>query len=134
MRVLITNIILAERTGTEVVTIELARGLARRGHEVAVFTPQMGPSAAALLADGITVTNRTEDLPFKPDIIHGHHNLAVAPVLARYPDVPALFVTHDAVQEYDSPLLSPQIVRFFAVDELRRQRVLREAAASDDAR
>ena len=129
MRILITNIILAERTGTEVVTLELARGLTRRGHQVAVFTPEMGPSAASLAADGIVVSNRIEDLPFKPDIIHGHHNLAVAPALARYPDVPALFVTHDAVQACDSPLLSPQIVRFFAVDEVRRQRALREAAA-----
>ncbi len=128
MRVLITNIILAERTGTEVVTLELARGLGRRGHEVAVFTPQMGPSAAALRADGITVTNRTEDLPFKPDIIHGHHNLAVAPALARYPDVPALFVSHDAVEARDRPLLSPQIVRYFAVDEINRERVMQDTA------
>jgi glycosyltransferase involved in cell wall biosynthesis len=129
MRVLITNIILADRTGTEVVTLELARGLARLGHQVAVYTPEAGQSAEALMRDGIAVTSRVEDIPFKPDIIHGHHNLAVAPALARFPDVPALLVSHDVMQAYDRPMLSPQIARFFAVDEINRERVLRETAS-----
>jgi glycosyltransferase involved in cell wall biosynthesis len=129
MRILLTNIILADRTGTEVVILELARGLARRGHQVAVFTPVPGASATALAADGITVASRVEDIPFRPDVIHGHHNIAVAPALARFPDVPALFVSHDAAQARDAQLLSPQIVRFFAVDEINRERVLRETAA-----
>jgi len=129
MRILITNIILAGRTGTEVVTLELARGLAGRGHTVAVFAPITGASADALAADGIAVARRVEDIPFRPDVIHGHHNVALAPVLARHLDVPALFVSHDATQARDRPLLSPQVVRFFAVDEINRERALRDTAA-----
>ena len=125
MRIRLTNIVLNGRSGTEVVTIELARGLVGRGHQVAVFTPFIGPSASALLTDGITVTDRPEHLPWKPDVIHGHHNIAVAMALARYLDVPALFVMHDAIQGLDNPLVTPQIVRFFAVDEINRESHLR---------
>src|SRR5262245_4639755 len=129
MRVLITNVILAGRTGTEVVTLELARGLTRRQHEVVVFTPMMGASAKVLAAEGIAVTDRLENIPFRPEVIHGHHNVALAPALARFPDVPALFVSHDAVGQHSSPLLSPQVARFFAVDEINRERVQREGGA-----
>lgn len=128
MRVLITNIMLAERSGTEVVTSELARGLKQRGHQVAVFAPVLGKSAAALAADGIAVTDRIEAVPFRPEIIHGHHNIALAAALAQFPDVPALFVSHDAVEWRDRPLLSPQVVRYFAVDEINRARAAKETA------
>src|SRR5262245_15633233 len=129
MRILITNIMLAERSGTEVVTSELARGLKQRGHQVAVFAPVMGKSAAVLAADGIAVTDRIERVPFRPEIIHGHHNIALAAALAQFPDVPALFVSHDAVEWRDRPLISPQIARYFAVSEINRERAMRETAA-----
>jgi hypothetical protein len=120
MKVLITNIVLEGRTGTEIVTIELARGLAGRGHQVAVFAPYVGSSASSLLEAGITVTHRIEALPWKPDIIHGQHNIAVAAALARYPDVPSIFVMHDAKQDLNGPIATRQIVRLFAVDKLNR--------------
>jgi hypothetical protein len=129
VRILITNIVLRGRSGTEVVTIELARGLTSRGHQVAVFTPNIGPSASALLTDGILVTHRIEDLPWKPDIIHGHHNIAVAAALARYPDVPTLFVMHDVTNDLNRPLSTPQIVRLYAVDEINRECHLRYTPA-----
>jgi glycosyltransferase involved in cell wall biosynthesis len=130
VRILITNISLIGRSGTEVVTIELARGLAARGHQTVVFAPFLGESASILLADGIAVTNRIEDLPWKPDIIHGQHNIAVAATLARFPDVPALFVMHDAVLNLDRPPITSQIVRVFAVDEVNRERHLRDTAGT----
>lgn len=127
MRVLITNIVLGGRTGTEIVTIELAQGLARRGHQVAVFAPFVGPSASILSAQNIPVTHRLRELPWKPDVIHGHHSIAVVPVLAQYLDVPALFVMHDAAQDLNCPPSTPQIVRLFAVDEIDRDHYAREA-------
>jgi len=127
VRVLITNIVLAGRTGTEIVTIELAQGLARRGHQVAVFAPFVGPSASILSAQNIPVTHRLRDLAWKPDVIHGHHSIALVPVLARYLDVPALFIMHDTTQDLNCPPSTPQIVRLFAVDEINREHFAREA-------
>ena len=42
MWVLITNCAMRSRSGTEVVTLELALGLLRRGHEVAMLTALIG--------------------------------------------------------------------------------------------
>ena len=123
MNILITNIALLSRSGTEVVTIELARGLAARGHRVAVYAPYIGASASSLLKDGIAVTDRLDDLPWRPDIIHGHHNIAAVAALARYPDVPGLFVMHDVTQSLDQAPHTPQLVRLFAVDAACDQRV-----------
>lgn len=61
MRILITNIVLRSRTGTEVVTIELATAMARRGHEVAVFSPDVGESGRTLMASGIRVLTGVPD-------------------------------------------------------------------------
>jgi hypothetical protein len=62
MRVLATNCSLRGRSGTEIVTIDLALGLSR-GHEVAVFAPLLGKSAEILRDQGIIATDRPEDLP-----------------------------------------------------------------------
>ncbi len=75
MRILITNIVLDSRTGTEVVAIELATALARRGHEVAVFSPDVGESGRKLMAGDIRVLSSVPDPEFRPDVIHGHHNV-----------------------------------------------------------
>src|SRR5262245_40151283 len=75
LRILITNIRLKGRSGSEIVTIEMARGLARRGHDVVVFSPELGGSAQGLRDAGISVTDRLDALTFRPDIVHGNHSV-----------------------------------------------------------
>ena len=126
MRVLATNCSLRGRSGTEIVTIDLALGLRSRGHEVAVFAPLLGKSAEILRDQGIIATDRPEDLPWKPDVVHGHHNHVLAAALAYFPDVPALFVCHSSNYWFDGPLLFPRVRRFCSVDEACRARLVAE--------
>jgi Glycosyltransferase Family 4 len=132
MRVLATNCSLRGRSGTEIVTIDLALGLSGRGHEIAVFTPLIGSSADILRNRGIVVTDRPEDLPWKPDIIHGHHNHILAAALACFPEAPALFVSHSSNYWFDGPPLLPRVRRFFAVDESCRTRLIAEAGCEKE--
>lgn len=132
MRVLATNCSLRGRSGTEIVTIDLALGLSGRGHEIAVFTPLIGSSADILRNRGIVVTDRPEDLPWKPDIIHGHHNHVLAAALACFPGTPALFVSHSSNYWFDGPPLLPRVRRFFAVDEACRARLVAEMGCEKD--
>ena len=44
LRILITNIGIAERTGTEVVAMDLALGLARLGHFPMIWAPRVDPA------------------------------------------------------------------------------------------
>jgi hypothetical protein len=133
MRVLVTNCSLRGRSGTEIVTIDLALGLSSRGHEIAVFAPMVGRSAEILRNQGIVVTDRPEELPWKPDIIHGHHNHVLAAALAYFPDVPALFVCHSSIYWFDGPLLLPRVRRFCSVDEACRARLVTEVGCEKEA-
>ncbi len=132
LAVLLTNIVLAGRTGTEVVVEQLADGLRRRGHRPMVFTPQPGPLAAQMRARGHFVVSRPGALPFPPDIIHAHHTGPAMAALAAHPGVPALFVSHDAAAPFDVPPGHPRIRRLFAVDERCRVRLVEDGAARSD--
>ena len=128
-RILLTNIVLSGRSGTEVVTEQLADGLRRRGHDVMVFTPQAGVLAAQMRARGHVLVTDPAALPCRPDIIHAHHAGPAMAALAAHPGVPALFVSHDATAPFDAAPAHPAIRRIFAVDERCRARLLAEGAA-----
>ena len=130
---MITNCAMRERSGTEVATIDLALGLARRGHRIAVLTPLRGRSAGILENAGITVADRPEELPWTPDVIHGHHNHVLAMALASFPDAPALFVSHSSNYWFDGPVRLSRVRRFCAVDEASRTRVASELGCAVEA-
>jgi len=124
LAILLTNIMLVRRTGTEVVTEQLADGLRRRGHEVFVFTPQVGPLGAQMRERGHIVVDRPGALPRRPDIIHAHHTGPAMAALAAHPGVPAVFVSHDATAPFDAAPPHPAIRRVLAVDERCRARLV----------
>lgn len=77
MRILLSNHQLTARSGSELATCELARGLAARGHEVAVFTFFKGALAEQLTREhAIPVFDDTQAdqiILFGAEIVHTHH-------------------------------------------------------------
>jgi GT2 family glycosyltransferase len=77
MRILLSNHQLTVRSGSELATCELARGLAARGHDVAVFTFFKGALAEELTREhGIPVFDDTQVhqiVLFGAEIVHTHH-------------------------------------------------------------
>lgn len=132
MRVLTTNCSLRGRSGTEVVTIDLALGLRRRGHEVCVLTPMPGASAEILKRHDIIVTDDPAKIPWPPDVIHGHHNHVLTAALAACPKAPALFVSHSSNFWFDGPPALPRVRKLCAVDEACRARVAADTGRSND--
>ncbi len=130
LTILITNIVLANRSGTEVVVEQLADGLRRRGHRPVIFAQMLGPLAEQMRSRGHIVTDRPDILPFTPDVIHGHHTAPVMAALAANPGVPALFLCHGAASAFDSLPPHPGVARIFAVDELCRARLIADGAAA----
>ena len=55
MNILITNRVLAGRSGTEVVVRDLALGLRQRGHHPVVYSPVLGPMADEIRANDVPV-------------------------------------------------------------------------------
>jgi hypothetical protein len=124
LRFLITNVGLANRTGTEIVAMDLAAGLARAGHVPMLWVPQLVPAVAQpLTSAGIPVVSDLRDLPAVPDIIHGHHHLETIAALEHFGGVPAIFVCHSGFWWHDAPPRHARLRHYVAVDEFCRERL-----------
>jgi len=126
MRIALANVILCGRTGTEVVTMDLARGLSQRGHQLFIFAPEVGKSGQEFIAEGYQVIDDLVQAPFEPDIVHGNHNVALVQTLIRFPGSQGVFVSHDATLWQNSAPAMTRIREFVAVDRLNRERIERE--------
>ena len=116
LRILITNLSLWYRSGTELYTRDLAIGLARRGHSPVVFSTQLGAIADELRRATVPVVDDLAALGAPPDLIHGHHALETMAAGLRFPETPALFVCHDAKAWHDAPPPLPQLRHWVGVD------------------
>ncbi len=123
LRVLITNITLATRTGTETYVRDLATALRDQGHASTVYCPELGEIAWELQAAAVPVTDDLDALDGPPDVIHGHHNLATTTACLHFPRTPTVFVCHDPLAWHDSPPWLPSILRYVAVDLACRDRL-----------
>src|SRR5262249_58777228 len=103
LRVLITNVTLASRTGTELFVRDLAVGLLRRGHTPVVYSTDPGELAAELARAGVAVVADLDALGVPPDLIHGNHHPETVTALLRFPGVPAVFVCHDRLAWHSPP-------------------------------
>jgi len=125
LHVLITNVGLANRTGTEIVAMDLAAGLARAGHKPMIWAPRLDLAVAQpLTAAGIPVVSALADVPEIPDIIHGHHHLETVAALEHFPGVPGIFVCHSGFWWHDAPPRHSRLRHYVAVDEFCRERLL----------
>lgn len=124
MKILITNIRVALRTGTEIVVRDFAIRLSERQHEVTVYTPTIGPLAEELAGHGITVVDNLLEAPHAPDVIHGHHLPCTAEAILAFPRAPAIWICHSSTAWFDAPPPFTQVQRMFAVDETCRTRLI----------
>lgn len=126
MKILITNLILNNRTGTELYVRDLALSLLKRGHSPVVYSPQPGKLADEIRQATIPVVDDLNNISFVPDIIHGHHLYETVTALLKYPDTPALFVCHDWSAWHDVPPKFSRVRRYIAVDETCLDRLICE--------
>jgi hypothetical protein len=132
LHVLIANIALLGRSGTEVVAADIARALAARGHHPVLYSPHLGEHAAALRAEGLRVVDSLDVADLRPDIIHGQHNVTTVTAMVRFARVPAVFVCHDATSWHDEPPMLDRIRRYIAVDEACRERLVAGAGIAPE--
>ena len=117
LTVLLTNLVLNGRSGTENVVRQLAPALRALGHRPICYSPQAGPIADTLRAAAIPVVTELDGALPAVDVIHGHHLPTTVAALARWPETPAIFVCHDFVAWHDTPPLFPAVRRYVAVDD-----------------
>jgi hypothetical protein len=132
LRVLITNRVLASRTGTELYVRDLARALLERGHHPVVYSPLLGPVAAEVRALTVPVVDDLARVGAPPDVIHGHHGLETLAALLAFPGVPAVAFCHSWIGWPDVPVRFPRVLRYVAVDHTCRDRLLFEHGVPED--
>ncbi|MBS7813245.1 glycosyltransferase [Roseococcus pinisoli] len=124
LTVLLTNLFVANNTGSETVTELYADGLRRAGHRPIIYAHHLGPQADRMRARGHRLIDRLSALPERPDIIHAQHGPTAMAAIAALPGMPAIFLCHSAQFEVEAPPAHPQIRHVIAVDELCRDRCL----------
>ncbi|MDQ3747147.1 MAG: glycosyltransferase family 4 protein, partial [Acidobacteriota bacterium] len=132
LRVLITNHSLAGLTGTEVYVRDLALGLLRRGHAPVVYTTRTGEGARRLREATIPVVDDLNKISAPPDIIHGQHHAETMTALLHFSETPALFFCHGWLPWNETPPRHPRILRYLAVDDTCRDRLLFEAGVPEE--
>jgi hypothetical protein len=131
LRVLITNLFVANFSGSETVVELLADALRRAGHAPMIFAPTLGPQAERMQARGHIVVDRLALLPQRPDVMHLQHITPALMALVAFPDVPAVFTCHSATIELEAPRRHPQIRRYVAVDDFCRALCLKRDISED---
>jgi len=129
VRILITNNTLAERAGTELYVRDLSAALLRRGHHPVAYSQDLGEVAEEMRASGVPVVDDLARVSDPPEVIHGHHHLETMTALNWFAAVPAIFVCHGWLPWQEAPPAHPRILRYVAVDDLCRQRLVEEAGA-----
>jgi hypothetical protein len=85
--------------------------LRKRGHEVAIFTANLGALGYSLQRDGFDVVDTAASVPWVPDIIQANHTYPLVEAFACFPDVPVLCICHDASAWYNEPVALPTICK-----------------------
>jgi hypothetical protein len=130
--VLLTNSVIANRTGTELYVRDVASALQRRGHRPMVYSPRLGPLAAEIRRHTIPVVDDLGRVAEPPHIIHGHHGVETLTALLAFPGVPAVTVCHSWIGWADEPVRFPRIRRYLAVDDTCRDRLVLEHGIAAD--
>jgi Glycosyltransferase Family 4 len=132
LKILLTNNTLAGRAGTELYVRDIAVELLKRGHTPVAYSTLLGTVAEEIRTATVPVINHLDALATPPDLIHGHHHLETMMALLHFPDVPAIYFCHGWVPWEELPPKFPRILRYVAVDETCRDRLLYEHAIPEE--
>jgi len=125
VRVLLTADEVSTWTGGELYVFELAQGLRRRGHDVAVHVMHTGPLAEELQREGIPVLHRPSQVRWRPDVIHAQGSIGTRAALATHRGVPVLFVCHSHDRWTQFVPLHPSVRRYAGVSQVCTDALLR---------
>jgi hypothetical protein len=126
LRILITCEMLDARGGSELYVRDVALALLRAGHTPVIYTSRAGKVAQEIRDMTVPVVERLDALSITPDLVYGQHHLPTMAALLRFPEAPAVYVCHDWYGMNAFAPRFPRILRFVAVDDACRDRLVCE--------
>jgi hypothetical protein len=122
--VLLTNVTLGVRAGTELYVRDVALALQARGHTPIAFSTVLGGVAAELTGSSVSVVDDLSQIGAPPDVIHGHHHLETLMAVLHFPAAPAINFCHGRLPWEEQPLRHPSVRKYVAVDDACRDRLV----------
>jgi hypothetical protein len=126
LRVLITTHNLDTIGGGALYVRDLAVGLRSRGHIPIVYAINLGEAARLIRDQTIPVVDNLEAVATSPDVIHGHCHIETMTALLHFQGVPAVFTCHGWYLWLDAPPRFPRLLKYIAVDDTARDRLIFE--------
>jgi hypothetical protein len=117
---------LSRPAGSEIYLETVATELRQLGHEVELYSPDLGTMAGRLRAAGFVVHESLDGVR-PPDVVHAQHASTALRARARFPSVPMVYVCHSSVLDIEDvpPMAVPQAI--VVLSDIVRARV--EASA-----
>lgn len=107
MRLALTIHSLEGLGGTETYVSTIGDALQRNGHEVWIYAPELGRGSDLAEEMGLRIVTRVEDLPADLDAAIPQDAPAALDVVAVYPELPQIFVSHTELFDVGLP---PQVL------------------------
>lgn len=119
MKILIATKHLKNYAGSEIFTRDLIFLLHNRGHEVSVFSKELGSISDEISQSGIPVTDNLNDyLEKKFDVIHAQHSTTTILARSFFPDIPIVFLSHGIISDFEKlPKIDLGISFYLGVSE-----------------
>ena len=111
---------------------DLAIGLLIRGHTPIVYSTRLGEVAEEIRAATVPVIDDLDAMALPPDVIHGQHHLNTMTALLHFPGVPAVYFCHGWIPWEEQPPRFTRILRYVAVDNTCRDRLVFERGIPED--
>ena len=111
---------------------ELALGLLRNGHSPIVYSTKLGEVASEIRQATVPVVDKLSHVAVLPDLIHGQHHIETMTALLHFPHTPAVFFCHGWLPWEETPPHFPRILRYVAVDDTCRDRLVCEHGIAEE--
>ena len=105
----------------------------RAATRLSLIAHYLGEVAEELRVATVAVTDRLETVSkLAPQVIHGHHHLETMTALLHFPNVPAIYFCHGWLPFEEMPPKFPRILRYVAVDQTCKDRLVFEHGIAAD--
>jgi len=132
LRVLIATHNLDTVGGGALYVRDRAVGLLDRGHTPIVYAINLGVAASLIRDQTIPIIDNLEAMRTPPDVIHGHCHIETMTALLYFQTVPCVFTCHSWYLWIDTPPRFPRVLKYIAVDETARDRLILEHGISEE--
>jgi hypothetical protein len=110
VRFVLANRLLHGAGGTETHLLTIGDHLQRLGHDVVLYSPELGPFADHVRGRGLEVVDQVRLLPSDCDVVFAQDAIVVYDMAERYPDARLVFRVCGDRYDFQSPPQTPGLV------------------------